>query len=106
MMHAEFVDVMHELLTPPKAANLSKTFNTNECTDTHIIAGSRIHVERLFRRGQEWKVMKRTLKITNIDLAGSMFSVVMRMTNFEAPLIRDGATELKSVAELTWGTRA
>ena len=52
--------------------------------------------------------MHRTLELTQVDLAGSMFSVVCRMCNFDAPLIRDGVAsdQLCSVAEITWGLRS
>ena len=70
---------------------------------THVVAGPRVHVERAFRRVQEWKCLSKRVKLTQADLAGSVFSVCARMSNFDRPLIREG--DLLSVAEQTWGLR-
>lgn len=103
MMHAQFTDVMHELLTPPEKRRGVATFSTDEMNMTHVIAGPRVHVERAFRRVQEWKCLGKRVKLTQADLAGSVFSVCARMSNFDRPLIREG--DLLSVAEQTWGLR-
>jgi len=106
MMHEQFTDVMHELLTPPKKRRGAATFNVGEMDMTHVIAGPRVHVERAFRRVQEWKCLHKRVKLTQADLAGSVFSVCSRMSNFDRPLIRDeGSDILLSVAEQTWGLR-
>jgi len=105
MMHGEYMELMHELLTPPKKRSLVATFSTGDMEDTHAIAAPRAHVERAFKRAQEWRWMHNTLKLTQIDLSGSAFSVIMRMCNFDTPLIREGTGPLKCLAELTWGRR-
>jgi exonuclease-1 len=105
MMHREYMAVMHELLTPPKKRHKADTFNLDEMSTTHSIGGPRSHVERTFKRGQEWKALHKTLKLTSVDLAGTVFAVAMRMINFDKPMIREGDGPLKSLAELTWGRR-
>ena len=72
---------------------------------THTIGAPRSHVERMFKRGQECKALRRRLKLSSVDLAGTVFAVVMRMCNFDAPMIREEGEPLKTLAELTWGRR-
>ena len=63
MMHAQYMDVMHELLTPPKKARKMATFTMDEMGATHTIVGPRSHVKRMFKRGQEWKTLHKTLNL-------------------------------------------
>lgn len=103
MMHADFAENLHELLTPPKAHNNQLSFTVDETMITNKIARERALVERVFRRAQEWGILHTTIKISECDLAGSVFFVVCMMCNFDTPMIRDNCTVLRSVAEIQWG---
>ena len=105
IMHAQWMEVMHELLTPPMERRKAATFSTDEMNTTHNIGARRAHVERTFKRGQGWKALHRRLKLSSVDLGGSVFTVVMRMANLDKPLLREADEPLKSLAELSWGRR-
>ena len=79
------------------------TFARDETRQSHTIGATRIHIERLFKRVQEWKVTHRTIKISNMDIYGTTFLVCCFMTNFDPPLIRDPNKPLMSVGEIQWG---
>ena len=74
-MHSDFADALHELITPCKAYNKQATFTIDETIITTTVARDRALVERVFRRGQEWKYLHRTIPITETDIAGSCFFV-------------------------------
>jgi len=103
MMHAEFGEQGHELLTPTHAVKNVPTYSVDESKWTNAIGKTRIHVERMFRRAQEWKILHNIIKVSNMDLAGSIFKVCCYMTNYEPPLIRQRDDMLVSLAELQWG---
>ena len=56
MMHKDFSDALHTLSVPPKAANKQEAFSGQQMFDTARIARKRIHVERAFRRAQEFNI--------------------------------------------------
>ena len=89
MMHADFIALCHELITPPKAKKNVASFSVDEGRMTNKVGSLRIHVERAFQRVQEWKVLHKTIKISNADLSGSVFFVCCMMSNFDSPLIRE-----------------
>ena len=55
------------------------------------------------RRAQEWKILHSIIKISNMDMAGTVFAICCYMTNYEAPLIRQSDEDLRSLSELQWG---
>ena len=103
MMHAEFAALNHELHTPSHAIAGVPTYSFDESRWTNAIGKTRIHIERMFRRAQEWKILHSIIKVSNMDLAGTVFQVCCLMTNYEPPLIRQGDDALVSVGELQWG---
>ncbi len=105
LMHADFAEVLHELITPVKKVRGAKTFSADDMVQTSVVAKYRIHVERAFRRAQEWKILHRTIKISQMPIFSSVWFVCCMMTNFEPQLIRDGANERVSLYEMVWGDR-
>lgn len=103
MMHAEFASAGHQLITPTHAVAGVPTYSYDESRWTNAIGKTRIHIERMFRRAQEWKILHGIIKINSMDLAGTIFKVCCLMGNFEPPLIRQGDDALLSLAELQWG---
>ena len=102
LMHSDFADALHELITPCKAYNKQATFTIDETIITTTVARDRALVERVFRRGQEWKYLHRTIPITETDIAGSCFFVIMMMTNYEPVMARAKGVPLISTAETQW----
>ena len=103
MMHAEFAAKGHELITPPHAAANVPTYTIDESKWTNAIGKTRIHVERMFRRAQEWKILHSTIKVSHMDLAGTIFKVCCLMGNYEPNLVRQRGEILRSLSELQWG---
>eukprot|EP01049_Picozoa_sp_SAG25_P013375 SAG25_NODE_2055_length_1995_cov_2.075949_2_plen_364_part_00 len=103
LLHDEFAQRGHNLFIPAFAQRGVPTYTRDESKWTNCVGSVRIHVERLFKRAQEWKIMKRIIKISNMDVAGSIFKVCCFMTNFEPPLIRQDGQPLITLAELQWG---
>jgi hypothetical protein len=105
MLHAEYADAkhQHELFTPSHAQAGVKTYSADESRWTNAVGKTRIHVERMFKRAQEWKILHTIIKISAMDLAGSIFKVCCFMGNFEPPLIRQEGEPLRSLAEVQWG---
>ena len=101
-MHADFNALQHTLITPTHAWTGIPTYNRDESLWTNAIGKTRIHVERMFRRAQEWKILHSLIKISQMDLAGTVFIVCMYLTNFESPLIREQGRKLTSLARLQW----
>ena len=104
LMHADFAEFLHELITPCKAYNKQATFTVDETLITTQVARDRALVERVFRRGQEWKYLHRRIPISECDLAGSVFFVIMMMTNYEPLAVRQKDEPLTSLAEKQWPT--
>jgi hypothetical protein len=105
MMHADYAEVLHELITPPKAYHGQLSFTVDETLLTSAVARERALVERVFERAQNWKILHNIIKISECDLAGSVFFVCMMMTNYEPPIVRKGLglTHLITMSELQWG---
>ena len=95
---------MHQLIVPCKKYHHQKSHTVDESSFTQRVARERGLIERVFRRAQEWKALHNTVQIVDADLSGSIFFVCMMMTNYGPPMVRDGAAELKSIAELQWPT--
>ena len=89
MMHHEFAEVLHYLAVPAKARRGQKNFDTDQMMDTTTIARKRIHIERAFRRGQEYEILHRRIPITQVDIWGMVFSVSCFLCNFQPPLMDD-----------------
>jgi len=92
MMQKAFSDVLHSLAVPPKAAQKQEAFSGQQMQGTARIARKRIHVERAFRRAQEFDILHRRIPILQVDLWGMIFRVCCRLTNFQPPIIADKAT--------------
>ena len=88
-MVADFSAKNHLLMIPPKAFQGQAVFTFDEMVDTADIARERIHVERAFKRAQEYKILHNKIPVTMFDLWGSIFRVCCFLTNFEAPLIQE-----------------
>ena len=88
-MIADFSSKKALLVIPPKAFAGQAFFTSDEMVDTANIARSRIHVERAFKRAQEYKILHNKIPVTMFDIWGSIFRVCCFLTNFEAPLIQD-----------------
>ena len=89
MMHNDFAGKMHYLAVPPKARRGQKHYDTDQMIDTTTIARKRIHVERAFRRAQEYEILHRRIPITQFDIWGMVFSVCCFLCNFQPPLMDD-----------------
>ena len=87
MMHYEFAENLHYLAVPAKARRGQKIFDTDQNFHTATIARKRIHVERAFRRAQEFEILHRRIPITQADIWGMVFSVPCYLTNFQPPLM-------------------
>ena len=103
LLHAEYAEKGHHLFIPSYAQRGVPTYTRDETRWTNRVGSVRIHVERMFKRAQEWKILHRTIKISNMDVAGSVFKVCCFMTNFEPPLIRQEGEPLMCLAEKQWG---
>ena len=103
MLHAEVGAEKHELITPTHKWVDVETFTHDEGLRTNKVGSTRIHVERMFRRAQEWKALHRLIKISQMDIAGTIFKICCYMSNFEPNMIRQKGEPLVSVAELQWG---
>ena len=93
----------HKLRVPSHAQVGVATFSRDESKCTNKVGKTRIHIERMFKRAQEWKILHTIIKISAMDLAGTIFQVCCFMTNFEPPLIRSEGEALVSLAEKQWG---
>ena len=103
MMSSEFAANDHKLRVPSHAQVGVATFSRDESKWTNKVGKTRIHIERMFKRAQEWKILHIIIKISAMDLAGTIFQVCCFMTNFEPPLIRSEGEALVSLAEKQWG---
>lgn len=88
-MIADFSSKRSLLVVPPKAFNGQAVYTADEMVDTSAIARARIHVERAFKRAQEYQILHNKIPVTMYDIWGSIFRVCCFLTNFEAPLIQD-----------------
>lgn len=103
-MHSEYASLKkHELITPCKAWVNNPTFTVDEVAHTHKVGNKRIHVERAFRRAQEWKILHGLVPLTRVDIWGAVWFVCCMMSNFGPPMIREGVDGLPSLAEIQWG---
>ena len=88
-MIADFSAKRSLLVIPPKAFNGQSVYTADECVDTTRIARARIHVERAFKRVQEYAILHNKIPVTMFDIWGSIFRVCCFLTNLEPPLIAD-----------------
>jgi hypothetical protein len=88
-MQSDFTAKQASLIIPPVAVAGQDHFGRDQMADTSIIARERIHVERAFRRAQEFQILHRVIPITMIDMWGSIFQVCCYLTNYQPPLIKD-----------------
>jgi len=89
MMHGKFSERLHRLEVPAKAANGQTAFSSDQMRQTAQIARVRIHVERAFRRAQEFMILHRRVPITQVDLWGMIFRICCYLCNFQPPLIAE-----------------
>ena len=88
-MKGDFSSRRHILVVPPKARKNQVVFSSDEMDDTAAIARERIHVERAFKRVQEFQCLHSVVPITMLDLWSSVFRVCCFMSNYEMELIQD-----------------
>ena len=103
LMHNDFAKNNHELLTPFKMVSGAQVFTADDMSKTSLIARNRVHVERAFKRVQEWKILHKTIKLSQLHIFSAIWFICCMMSNYESPLIRDGAEYLRSVYEMVWG---
>ena len=106
MVHSDFAAARAELLTPAKSYVGQESFSVDETRISGRIARARIHVERAFCRAQEWKILGKRIKISNCDLAGSVFFCCCMLSNYGPNLIRQEGEPVVSLSELVWEARA
>ena len=53
------------------------------------VGNKRIHIERAFRRYQEWKILKTPVKVHEIDLFAAVWSFIEKMSQYDIVLIRE-----------------
>ena len=92
MMHDKFTELLHKLEVPSKAQQLQVAFSSDQMKQTAKIARVRIHVERAFRRAQEFAILHRRVPISQVDLWGMIFRICCFLTNFQPPLIANKAS--------------
>ena len=88
LVHAQFAAHKHTLLTPFKKRNNVPGFGETAMLATEGTARVRIHVERFFERVQDFKFLRNRVKISEMDLFSSKWSIVYRLCNYDADLIR------------------
>ena len=88
LVHSLFTAHRHTLLTPFKKRNNIAGLDESAMVQTEGTARVRIHVERFFERVQDWKVMKKMIKVNEIDIFSSIWSVCYHMCNLDVDLIR------------------
>ena len=80
------------------------SFTRDESRQSHTIGSTRIIIERLFKRAQEWKILHSVIKVSEMDTYSTTFLVCCYMVNYDPPLIRDPEQALMCVGEMQWGT--
>ena len=88
LVHNLFSAQHHTLLTPFKKRRGMKGFNETALNATEGTARVRIHIERMFERVQDFKIMGKIIKITDVDIFSSIWSVCCHLVNFDSELIR------------------
>jgi hypothetical protein len=88
LVHSLFAASGHTLLTPFKKRRNIQGMSETAMTATEGTARVRIHIERMFERVQDFKVMKKIFKVTDIDIFSSIWSVCYQLINFDSELIR------------------
>ena len=88
LAHAQFAAVNHTLLTPFKKRRKVPGFCENEQLMMVSTAPVRIHVERFFERVQDFKVLRKVIKVSEIDIFASIWSICYHMSNYDADLLR------------------
>ena len=79
----------HYLAIPMCAYNKQKSFTMEDAEMPHAIGHLRIYIEQAFRRIREFKMFRKQVKLSQLDLIGKVFSVCALLTNFQALLKKD-----------------
>jgi hypothetical protein len=90
LVHSLFAKNHHSLETPFKKRRNVPGFCETGMVATEGTARVRIHIERFFERVQDFKVTKKVIKVTEMDIYSSIWSVIYHMSNFDVDIIRQG----------------
>lgn len=93
LVHSQFAAHKHTLLTPFKKKKNVPGFNETAMLATEGTARVRIHVERFFERVQDFKFLRNKVKVSEMDIFSSKWSIAYRLCNYDADLIRQGPTQ-------------
>ena len=77
---------------PPFLESRSQ-FSAAEVQQTKMIAKVRIHVERAIRRIKEFHIFDSDVPLSTLGSINQLYTVVCLLTNFQGPLILNGAKE-------------
>ena len=102
-LHAEFAAKGHYLAIPMYAYNKQKSFTIEDSAMSHTIGHLRIYIEEAFRRVREFKIFRKQVKMSQLDLIGKIYSVCALLTNFQTLLEKDPSDPHISIAERLWG---
>jgi len=102
-LHTQFAALYHYLFIPMYAYNKQKSFSKEDSEMSHTIGHLRIYIEEAFRRVREFKIFRKQVKLSQLDLIGRMFAVCALMTNFSPLLKLDPSDPTISIAEKLWG---
>ena len=70
---------------------------------SHTIGHLRIYIEEAFRRVREFKIFRKQVKLSQLDLIGKMYSVCALLTNYQTVLKHDKDDPYVSISEKLWG---
>ena len=102
-LHAQFAEKQHYLVIPMYAYNKQKSFTMEDASMSHTIGHLRIYIEEAFRRVREFKIFRKQVKLSQLDLIGKMYSVCALLTNYQTVLKHDKDDPYVSISEKLWG---
>lgn len=102
-LHVQFAKKGHYLLIPMYAYNKQKAFTAEDADLSHAIGHLRIYIEEAFRRVREFKIFRKQVKMSQLDLIGKTYSVCALLTNYQTLLKKDEADPEITIAERLWG---
>ena len=103
MLQEDFAKNNLFLRVPPKKRRGDPQFSQEEMMETHVVGNARIYIEEAFERVRKWKIMRKEIRLTQLDMIGQIFQVCCLMTNYQLPLKRhDDVPEGHCCAWLLW----
>eukprot|EP00808_Paulinella_micropora_P007514 g42133.t1 len=88
LCHALFAAVGHRLETPWKRFTGVMGFEQEAMRHTDAVGNIRIHVERAFARVLDWQILRRTVKLSEMDFFASIWFVCTMLCNLDVDLVR------------------